>query len=299
VHVAGDAANSLRDPRVYQAGLDYYHKDYSSGRNRWGDYSKAQVDPSDDASLWVLQQYSATRVGTNDGAGNNSSRWATWWANVAGPKPSVTLDAGPSAAEGDSGSTPVAFTIRLSSAYSVPVTFEYQTVDGDAFAEEDYTPAHDYVTIPAGATSTTVFVDVIGDEVDELDETFQLELVAAMNGTLGEPHVVVATIVDDDATVAVPGAGAPAEMAVALEPNPTRGSVNVTYAVPRAARVRIDVVDLQGRRVATLVDAPREPGRYVLQWDGRARGARATAGVYFVRCRADGRTIARRILVAP
>ena len=33
------------------------------GRNRWGDYSSAQVDPSDDLSLWTLQEYARVPVG--------------------------------------------------------------------------------------------------------------------------------------------------------------------------------------------------------------------------------------------
>ena len=45
-------------------------------RNRWGDYSAAQVDPLDGLSLWTIQEYaaSATPAGT--------TRWATWWARV-------------------------------------------------------------------------------------------------------------------------------------------------------------------------------------------------------------------------
>ena len=85
MHVAGDAAGTLRDPQVYHAGEDYYHKTFSTanGRNRWGDFSTAQVDPSDDLTLWALQEYGGTRPGTDDGnTGANSSRWSSWWAGV-------------------------------------------------------------------------------------------------------------------------------------------------------------------------------------------------------------------------
>lgn len=93
-HYGTDGAGTLRDPFISHAGEDYYHKTFSTatGRNRWGDFTTSQVDPCDDMSLWTIQEYGKTRVGTNDGnTGSNSSKWATWWVNVAGPNRAVTL----------------------------------------------------------------------------------------------------------------------------------------------------------------------------------------------------------------
>jgi hypothetical protein len=62
-----------------------------------GDFSQAQVDPSDDLSLWVIDEYAKNRTGTNDGTtGSNSSRWSTYWAKVPLAPPTVTLGTGPS-----------------------------------------------------------------------------------------------------------------------------------------------------------------------------------------------------------
>jgi len=49
------------------------------------------------------------------------------------------------------------------------------------------------------------------------------------------------------------------------------------------------VLDVSGRRVESLgpFEAAAGPGR--AQWDGRADGARAPAGVYFVRMTFEGR----------
>jgi hypothetical protein len=85
-HDRADAAGTMRDPFIYKTGEDYYHKTFSGTRNRWGDYSKAQVDPSNDLDLWTVQEYAKTRVGTDDGnTGTNSSRWATWWGRLGLP----------------------------------------------------------------------------------------------------------------------------------------------------------------------------------------------------------------------
>lgn len=92
-----DAPGLMRDPIIYKAGEDYYHKDFGSvpSRNRFGDYSMTQVDPSNDKDLWTLQEYAQARVGTDDGTtGSNSSRWSTWWARVAFDPTAATFTIG-------------------------------------------------------------------------------------------------------------------------------------------------------------------------------------------------------------
>ena len=79
-HSAADPASSMRDPVILKAGEGPYLKTFGQGRNRWGDYSNVQVDPSDDISLWTIQEYAATPVGSGDGAG----RWSTWWGRITG-----------------------------------------------------------------------------------------------------------------------------------------------------------------------------------------------------------------------
>ena len=209
MHLAADAPGTIRDPVVYKAGEDYYHKDFGSGRNRWGDFSQAQVDPSDDRSLWTLQEYGKNRVGTNDGTtGSNSSRWSTYWANVAGPAPTVTIAPGPVQNEGNSGLASFAFTVNLSSAYSLPVTVSYQTSDGSAtVADNDYQAASGSITILAGSTSGTITVNAVGDTHVEPDETFSLALTAATNGVIGPPSTSAGTIVNDDTYTITASAG--------------------------------------------------------------------------------------------
>ena len=53
---------------VYKSGEDVYVS--APVRNRWGDYSTAAIDPSDDNSVWVAGDYSMPRV-------SGGSRWGT------------------------------------------------------------------------------------------------------------------------------------------------------------------------------------------------------------------------------
>jgi flagellar hook assembly protein FlgD len=64
--------------------------------------------------------------------------------------------------------------------------------------------------------------------------------------------------------------------------------------------VQLEVFDLLGRRVAVLVDAPYEPGRYSITWDRRGtKGSRLPAGVYTCRYTAGDHHELKRIIVFP
>jgi len=90
----------------------------------------------------------------------------------------------------------------------------------------------------------------------------------------------------------------PARLAIlSLSPNPTAGELRVDFAIPRTGPVRLRVVDVQGRVVATLIDGEQPAGRSQVAWAGGDRAARA--GVYFVRLESDGATDTRRIVIAP
>jgi List-Bact-rpt repeat protein len=96
IHRAADGLGTLRDPFIYKAGEDYYHKTFTTttGRNRWGDFSTAQVDPSDDQTLWTLQEYAKTRPSTDDGnTGSNGSKWSSYWAAVSTGTTNFTITA--------------------------------------------------------------------------------------------------------------------------------------------------------------------------------------------------------------
>ncbi len=71
-------------------------------------------------------------------------------------------------------------------------------------------------------------------------------------------------------------------------PNPTRSGIAFRYALPAAGHARATVLDAQGRRVATLVDADMPAGTWHVSWDGRIQNAPAAPGVYHVRLELPG-----------
>jgi hypothetical protein len=64
-------------------------------------------------------------------------------------------------------------------------------------------------------------------------------------------------------------------------PNPFNPSTAISYQLTAVSFVTLEVFDVLGRKVATLVDAIQTPGAHLAKWDGSA----LSSGVYFYRLR--------------
>ncbi len=82
--------------------------------------------------------------------------------------------------------------------------------------------------------------------------------------------------------------------------NPSRAGLEAGFALDRAAHVELSVFDVQGRRVAVLLDEELGAGAHRARWDGgTSAGRSAAAGVYMVRLRAGERTESVRVVRLP
>ncbi len=63
---------------TFKQGEDWYISNDNSSppRNRWGDYTTAMIDPSDDNTVWVASEYAMFRPTGSNG------QWGTWWAKI-------------------------------------------------------------------------------------------------------------------------------------------------------------------------------------------------------------------------
>ncbi len=77
--------------------------------------------------------------------------------------------------EGDSGTTNMTFSLIRGSDGLGTISFSYQTVAGTATAGVDYTAISGTSTITSGETKT-FNVPIIGDAVEENDETFTFRI---------------------------------------------------------------------------------------------------------------------------
>lgn len=78
---------------------------------------------------------------------------------------------------------------------------------------------------------------------------------------------------------------------VDIAPNPFNPQTRITYDLAGTGRVQLEIYDLQGRRVRTLVDAEQGAGRHDEVWNGLDdAGGRAASGLYMARLTAGGVT---------
>jgi hypothetical protein len=67
-------------------------------------------------------------------------------------------------------------------------------------------------------------------------------------------------------------------------PNPFSAATDINYQIPKNSRVILQVYDLTGQLVRTLMDKIQTAGYYIAHWDGKDRTGNAVApGVYFCR----------------
>ena len=116
-------------------------------------------------------------------------------------------------------------------------------------------------------------------------------------GLLNQPFLDVAVDPGPCTPVAVE-APPPAELAFALAgANPASERSGFRFALPQAARVRITIHDVSGRRIATVADGEFPAGVHTATWGAVSGAAVPSSGVYFARMTADGRQITRRLVV--
>lgn len=77
-------------------------------------------------------------------------------------------------------------------------------------------------------------------------------------------------------------------------PNPFNPSTQITYEVPKTGTVTLMVFNVLGERVATLIDQEQRPGKYSVDFDGRA----LPSGVYFYTLRQGSQSLTKKMLLA-
>ncbi len=108
--------------------------------------------------------------------------------------------------------------------------------------------------------------------------------------------------IPDECEPGASGIGDPERLPYRLHqntPNPFNPTTVIQYDMPPAGgAVKLDVFDVSGRLVKTLVDGFVEGGTQFANWDGRdARGAAVASGVYFYRLRASGFSETRKMVL--
>lgn len=82
------------------------------------------------------------------------------------------------------------------------------------------------------------------------------------------------------------GAAVPKEYSLSNNyPNPFNPSTTLAYSLPEESLLKVEVFDVIGRKVTTLIDGKKRAGNYKITWDA----GNYPSGVYIFRFRAEGR----------
>jgi hypothetical protein len=133
-----------------------------------------------------------------------------------------------------------------------------------------------HIMLRSGAPAQTAYLDTAGEYSYKRSGGSQEVVVPGF--TRGSITVNVLTDVDDDPLL-------PQSFALDQNyPNPFNPSTSLAYALSEAGMTRLEIFNLLGQRVITLVDGYQPAGRYTVSWDGRdAFGRAAPSGVYLYR----------------
>jgi photosystem II stability/assembly factor-like uncharacterized protein len=76
-------------------------------------------------------------------------------------------------------------------------------------------------------------------------------------------------------------------------PNPFNPSTNITYEIPKSARVILKVYDVLGREIETLVNSVQPPGQHSVLFDAH----NLPSGVFFYQLKSNGHLVTRKMLL--
>ncbi len=83
-----------------------------------------------------------------------------------------------------------------------------------------------------------------------------------------------------------------------LYPNPSSSTIQIRYALPKVQDVTIEIYDITGRTIETIVNGYHEAGYHLAVWEGKDKtGKRLTPGVYFCRMKTPDFVATRKVIL--
>jgi hypothetical protein len=196
--------------------------------------------------------------------------------------PTVSSVATATVPEGNSGDTQFAtIDVSLSAPSGRQVSVNYTTIPGSAAEGSDYEFAVGTLEFAPGETIGSINVTVLGDDVTEGDETFELDISDPVHATLGT-HPTVVTIQDNDP---IPPGSAILNVTGATVREGNTGTTILTFTVTRSGETTTPVnVDFQTANGTALA-----PSDYVTNSGNVSFAANVTAATVDVQIVGDRR----------
>lgn len=157
-------------------------------------------------------------------------------------------------------------TLTLSAPSAKTISVQAATNALTAAVGDDFTGLSQTVSFAAGTTQQTLTVSLVNDSLDEINETFEVQLSNALNASISD-NLAVVTITDDDSPPALS-----ISQASIIEDN-TNLSANVVLSAPSSLSIEVDYATTDGSATngadytaasGTLTFAPGQTSQPVL-----------------------------------
>ena len=81
-------------------------------------------------------------------------------------------------------------------------------------------------------------------------------------------------------------------------PNPFNPSTTIQYEVPKAGVVEVNIFDIQGRLVRSILKSNQEAGTHSVVWDSHnSNGNIVVSGTYFCQVLFDGSSLVKKLVL--
>jgi hypothetical protein len=122
-------------------------------------------------------------------------------------------------------------------------------------------------------------------ELISIDYTFAFEA-DMISGDFINPVMITLPITDNDEIIEYSNK-------ISVYPNPFNPIVNIQFELAEGSNVLIEVYNMKGQKVTTLINAPYEAGKYSTFWEA----ANQSSCVYLLRYETEGRSELRKIIL--
>jgi len=188
---------------------------------------------------------------------------------------------------------------------NIPLDIMYLTVDDNynfVTNEHDVTMSWDISSVPETVTSLTLTDNTSGSSVN-LDEQSEVTFTTVEKGSFpayGSGGVNIYPEVGESRftlTVAYGSAGVvdepvPTEFALySAYPNPFNPSTMISFDVPELQNVSVQIFNITGQLIETLINGNIESGKHKVLWDA----GNLPSGIYFVQLKSGDKTITQKL----
>jgi hypothetical protein len=274
--LSSDLAGFTITPDSVRKGRDYYIRIFSGTDNRWGDYSGTCVDPSDDQTFYVFNEYALTRGSTPIGTGDG--RWGTAFGVVPVSVLPVELSS---------------FTAKVLRSGGIQLEWRTETeVNNYGFQVERL---QDYNIEKLQEWEKVGFVEGNGNSNSPKDYAF------ADNNAQYSIYAYRLKQIDTDGQfeyskiIEVDAGNIPDGFVLEQNyPNPFNPSTKIKFALSETQSAKLVVYDVLGNEVIIPFNGTAEGGKV---YEAEFNGENLSSGIYFYRLETDSKVENRKMLL--